>query len=340
MPGTIFSSRKQSTNFFPSVVDWYSVSSKRMAPEMLSPSPGVVSKSCLYACRLTSVLSKPIDASLFPQVALDSSIARIPRPGEAIDFYTIKKENEKAVKLKQSCLFITCYYWGSILQLIWAWTSRPCQGKHSISINDLNICTHTHTYLYTGIICVDSIEDKIIRHANQRWKINCENDKKTLKIASKVIYPIFLLQKDCKNQVWPINYKFPSVWHGEWISWAQKTKKKCKQTSSPSIGLNWIFFSNPKGKENRIKHAPEKINKFIKQERFRVKSTKIHIPLSVTIKPRKEKKKSDQWPPKKKVSIKTNSNYSDLFTLIRDRSKRKASKIEKRYRKCELRIWN
>jgi len=63
-----------------------------MAPEMYSPRPGVVSRSCLYACRLVSVLSKPIDANLFPQVAFDSSMARIPRPGDAMSFYTIKQE--------------------------------------------------------------------------------------------------------------------------------------------------------------------------------------------------------------------------------------------------------
>jgi hypothetical protein len=38
------------------------------------------------------VLSKPIDANLFPQVAFDSSMARIPRPGDAIVFYTINPE--------------------------------------------------------------------------------------------------------------------------------------------------------------------------------------------------------------------------------------------------------
>jgi hypothetical protein len=38
------------------------------------------------------VLSKPIDANLFPQVAFDSSMARIPRPGDAMSFYTIKQE--------------------------------------------------------------------------------------------------------------------------------------------------------------------------------------------------------------------------------------------------------
>jgi len=63
-----------------------------MAPEMYSPRLGVVNKSCLYACRLVSVLSKPIDANLFPQVAFDSSMARIPRPGDAIVFYTINPE--------------------------------------------------------------------------------------------------------------------------------------------------------------------------------------------------------------------------------------------------------
>jgi hypothetical protein len=39
---------------------------------------------------LASVLSKPMDDSLFPHVAFDSSIARIPRPGEATDFCTEK----------------------------------------------------------------------------------------------------------------------------------------------------------------------------------------------------------------------------------------------------------
>ena len=91
IPGTMFCSFKQSTIFFPSVVDWYRVSSKRMEPEMYCPKPGVVNKSCLQACLLASVLSNPIDANLFPQVAFDSSIARIPRPGDAIVFYSIKK---------------------------------------------------------------------------------------------------------------------------------------------------------------------------------------------------------------------------------------------------------
>lgn len=34
--------------------------------------------------RLAYVFSSPIDARRFPQIALDSSIAKIPRPGEAI----------------------------------------------------------------------------------------------------------------------------------------------------------------------------------------------------------------------------------------------------------------
>lgn len=58
-----------------------------MAPEIYAPKLGVVNKSCLYAWRFVSVFSRPIDASRLPQVAFDSSIARIPRPGEAIDFY-------------------------------------------------------------------------------------------------------------------------------------------------------------------------------------------------------------------------------------------------------------
>lgn len=86
MPGTMFSSTKQSTISFPSVVDWYNVSSKRIAPEMYSPSPGVVHNSCLYACRFTSLFSSPIDDNRKPQVALDSSIAKIPRPGVAMVF--------------------------------------------------------------------------------------------------------------------------------------------------------------------------------------------------------------------------------------------------------------
>lgn len=35
-----------------------------------------------------------MDANLLPQVAFDSSIARIPRPGDAIDFYKIMKETK------------------------------------------------------------------------------------------------------------------------------------------------------------------------------------------------------------------------------------------------------
>ncbi len=86
MPGTMFCSFKQSTMSLPSLVDWYRVSSKSIAPEIYSPSPGVVHSSCRYAWRLTSVLSRPIDANRKPHVALDSSMARIPRPGVAIVF--------------------------------------------------------------------------------------------------------------------------------------------------------------------------------------------------------------------------------------------------------------
>lgn len=39
------------------------------------------------------MLSKPIEASLFPQVALDSSIAKIPLPGDATLFYYAKTES-------------------------------------------------------------------------------------------------------------------------------------------------------------------------------------------------------------------------------------------------------
>jgi hypothetical protein len=75
-----------STILRPSTADWYSVSSKRMAPEMYWPRPGAVTSSVRYACRLASVFSSPMDASRFPHVAFDSSIARMPRPGDAIVF--------------------------------------------------------------------------------------------------------------------------------------------------------------------------------------------------------------------------------------------------------------
>jgi hypothetical protein len=39
-------------------------------------------------------LSNPIDAKRFPQVAFDSSIARIPRPRDATDFYTINQQTK------------------------------------------------------------------------------------------------------------------------------------------------------------------------------------------------------------------------------------------------------
>lgn len=67
-----------------------------MEPEIYSPRPGVVNKSCLYACLFGSVLSSPMDASLFPHVAFDSSMARIPRPGDAIDFYLRGKQKQLA----------------------------------------------------------------------------------------------------------------------------------------------------------------------------------------------------------------------------------------------------
>ena len=60
-----------------------------MAPEMYSPRPGVARSSSLYARLLVSVLSTPTLSNLFPQVALDSSIAKIPRPLEATAFCKI-----------------------------------------------------------------------------------------------------------------------------------------------------------------------------------------------------------------------------------------------------------
>ena len=94
MPGTMPPSTKQSTMRLPSVVFWYSVSSNMMAPEMYSPRPGVVHSSCRYACRFTSLFSSPIDANRLPHVALDSSIARIPRPGDAIVFCIPSPKND------------------------------------------------------------------------------------------------------------------------------------------------------------------------------------------------------------------------------------------------------
>jgi hypothetical protein len=41
-----------------------------------------------YAWRFASVLSRPMEASRFPHVAFDSSMARMPRPGDAIVFCT------------------------------------------------------------------------------------------------------------------------------------------------------------------------------------------------------------------------------------------------------------
>ncbi len=72
----------------PLLVFWYSVSSNRMAPDMYSPKPGVVTNSSRYARRLFSVFSRPMESRRLPQVALDSSIARMPCPGLATFFCT------------------------------------------------------------------------------------------------------------------------------------------------------------------------------------------------------------------------------------------------------------
>jgi len=62
-----------------------------MAPEMYWPSPGAVTSSVRYACRFASVFSSPMDASRFPHVAFDSSMARMPRPGDATVFCMMRK---------------------------------------------------------------------------------------------------------------------------------------------------------------------------------------------------------------------------------------------------------
>jgi hypothetical protein len=44
------------------------------------------------------VFSRPIEAKRFPHVALDSSMAKIPRPGEAIVFCIHMQERNKEKK--------------------------------------------------------------------------------------------------------------------------------------------------------------------------------------------------------------------------------------------------
>jgi hypothetical protein len=83
MPGMIFWSFITCTKDLPELVFWNSVSSNRIAPEMYWPRPGVVSSSSRYARRLSSVFSTPMESRRLPQVALDSSMARMPRPGDA-----------------------------------------------------------------------------------------------------------------------------------------------------------------------------------------------------------------------------------------------------------------
>ena len=46
--------------------------------------PGAVTSISRYALRFSSLFSTPIESRRLPQVALDSSMARMPRPGEAI----------------------------------------------------------------------------------------------------------------------------------------------------------------------------------------------------------------------------------------------------------------
>ena len=53
---------------------------------MYSPRPGVVTSSSRYARRLLSVFSRPMESRRLPQVALDSSMARMPCPGLATFF--------------------------------------------------------------------------------------------------------------------------------------------------------------------------------------------------------------------------------------------------------------
>uniref|UniRef100_A0A3Q7ETT6 Uncharacterized protein n=1 Tax=Solanum lycopersicum TaxID=4081 RepID=A0A3Q7ETT6_SOLLC len=65
----------------------WSVGNAHHAPEMYCPRPGADTSKVRYAWRLASVFSKPMEAKRFPQVAFDSSMAKIPRPGDATVFY-------------------------------------------------------------------------------------------------------------------------------------------------------------------------------------------------------------------------------------------------------------
>ncbi len=57
MPATIPALLSTSTNGFPAAVDWYSVSSNMMQPEMASLRPGAVYSSSRQSRRLVSVFS-------------------------------------------------------------------------------------------------------------------------------------------------------------------------------------------------------------------------------------------------------------------------------------------
>jgi hypothetical protein len=65
------------------------------------------------------VFSSPIDAKRFPQVALDSSMAKIPRPGEAIVFcihtQANKNNTQEIITVKHQILHQQCK---NIIQLL------------------------------------------------------------------------------------------------------------------------------------------------------------------------------------------------------------------------------
>ena len=70
-----------------------------MAPPMCLPRSGVVMSSSLYRRRFSSVFSTPTP-SRQTDVALDSSIAKIPLPGLVMFCCCDKKETKKKKKKK------------------------------------------------------------------------------------------------------------------------------------------------------------------------------------------------------------------------------------------------
>ena len=84
IPGRIPLDSKSSQKFLPSVVDWLTVSSKRITPLMYYSRSGVVKRSSLYALLLVSLFSTLIFWNLYPIVPVLSSAAKITFPGVAI----------------------------------------------------------------------------------------------------------------------------------------------------------------------------------------------------------------------------------------------------------------